>query len=261
MIESPQSFVVVEECRKAASQNGYRRELGEHEGWAHYGSTTARGTIYLAATGPNGPWHLALDHPGVVEELGLKPTDMPGPAISRFAFTALGDLYSALDRAYNLALALPDSPLKEFRMAAYGLPQQTEAERLTIQRVGQDIFRNRLFAYWEGRCPLTGITEPALLRASHIIPWKDCPDDSERLNIYNGLLLSALWDAAFDRGLVTFENDGKPKIAPSLGDAARSALRWHQPIALTDQHRARLSWHRAERFTEDDDGKCLRGTT
>lgn len=55
---------------------------------------------------------------------------------------------------------------------------------------------------------LTGISDTALLRASHIIPWKDCASDRERLDVHNGLLLSALWDAAFDRGLVTFGDDG-----------------------------------------------------
>ncbi|WP_246176464.1 HNH endonuclease [Rhodovulum strictum] len=35
------------------------------------------------------------------------------------------------------------------------------------------------------------------LTASHIIPWKDCTTDAERLDVHNGLLLSALWDAAF----------------------------------------------------------------
>ena len=68
--------------------------------------------------------------------------------------------------------------------------------------------------YWGGRCPITGITEPALLRASHIVPWADC-DDAQRLDVHNGLLLSALWDAAFDTGLVSFADDGTASPAPN----------------------------------------------
>ena len=68
-IESPQSFVVREECQKAASQNGFRRILAEEAGWAAFGSTTAHGTIHLAAAGLQGPWFLALDHGGVIAEL------------------------------------------------------------------------------------------------------------------------------------------------------------------------------------------------
>ena len=98
--------------------------------------------------------------------------------------------------------------------------------------------------YWQGRCPLTGITDPALLRASHIIPWAECESDAERLDVHNGLLLSALWDAAFDRALVTFDDDGKPQFSSGLSDRARAELRWNAPISLTDEHRRRLARHR-----------------
>ena len=94
MIEILQGFVVAEECRKAAWQNGYRRPMQEKAGWARYGSTTAKGTIYLSATGPSGPWFLALDHSGVVEELEHPRADMPGPGLARYAFTTLTKLYA-----------------------------------------------------------------------------------------------------------------------------------------------------------------------
>ena len=247
-VEAPQGFVISEECRKAAWQNGYRRSLGEEAGWTKFESTTARGSIHLAASGPEGPWFLALDHPGVIEELKLAPDDAPGPGIARYRFATLGELYNVLTAVYDLGLTLPEGPLEDFRAETGDLPRTTQAERLVIQRVGQDIFRDRLMTYWQGRCPLTGIINPALLRASHIVPWKDCPDDAERLNIFNGLLLSALWDAAFDKGLVTFDDDGRPQFAAELGEAARSELRWYQPVALTDKHRERLARHRAELF-------------
>ena len=104
--------------------------------------------------------------------------------------------------------------------------------------------------YWGNRCPLTGIQEADLLRASHIKPWARCDSDAERLDVHNGLLLSALWDAAFDRGLVTFEDDGTPVFVPSLGQATRSALCWAEPIALTTQHRVQLAWHRRNVFAK-----------
>jgi hypothetical protein len=43
------------------------------------------------------------------------------------------------------------------------------------------------------------------------VPWAEC-DDAQRLDVHNGLLLSALWDAAFDTG------------SPDLSDAARTRL-------------------------------------
>jgi len=249
-IEVPQSFVVVEECRKAAWQNGFRRQQGEQDGWARFASTTARGHIFLAAGGAAGPWFLALDHAGVIAELHLAAVDVPGPGLARYALAKLGALYDTLPRVYALGVSLPDGPLQTFIDKTKDLPRTTEAERLIVQRVGQDIFRERLLTYWGNRCPLTGIPEAELLRASHIKPWSKCESDAERLDVHNGLLLSALWDAAFDRGLITFEDDGTPRFAPSLGQAARSALCWAGPIVLTTQHRVQLAWHRHNVFAK-----------
>ncbi len=247
-IETPQSFIIKQECQKAAFDNGFRREMGIEGGWAHFQSTTASGNAWLAGSSDHGPWYLALDHNGVVTELGKEPVDMPGPGLARFAFDRLGPLYAAMERVYQLAVSLPDVPLDEFRKRTGKLPQTTETERLTVQRIGQDIFRSSLMDYWQGRCPLTGITEPELLRASHIVPWKNCESDAERLNVYNGLLLSALWDAAFDKGLVSFSDDGRPLFSVVLGKATREELHWNAPLSLAAQHRQQLTWHRNNKF-------------
>ncbi|OZA92180.1 MAG: restriction endonuclease [Azorhizobium sp. 39-67-5] len=244
MVEAPQSFIVREECEKAASQNGFRRVLGEEAGWAAFGSTTAEGKVHLGAAGGQGPWFLALDHVGVIAELGLPAADMPGPGRVRLAFDSLGALYGILRRVYELTISLPDAPLREFETQVADLPRATEVERLVVQRIGQDIFRAGLMDYWQGCCPLTGISDPDLLRASHIIPWADCESDAERLDVHNGLLLSALWDAAFDRALVTFDDEGRPEFAARLSEPARAELRWRSPISLTDEHRRRLARHR-----------------
>jgi len=248
MIKNPQSFVVREECEKATWQNGFRRKLGEADGWAAFASTTALGTIYLAAAGSQGPWFMALDHAGVIDELDLPAAQLPGPGIARYAFETLGQLYGALPRVYQLSASLPDAPLQEFEAKIKDLPTTTEVERLVVQRIGQNIFRERLIDYWQCRCPLTGITDKALLRASHIVPWKDCTSNAERLDVHNGLLLSALWDAAFDRGLVTFEDAGKPLFSPALSETGLSALHWQSPLQLTEKHRKKLAWHRQNLF-------------
>jgi hypothetical protein len=248
MIEAPQSFIIAEECDKATWQNGFRRKLGESAGWAGFSSTTVPGTIHLAAAGAQGPWFLALDHAGVIEELDMPAADMPGPGLACYAFGTLGQVYAVLARIYQLAASLPDAPLREFETKVKNLPKTTEAERLVVQRIGQDVFRSGLIEYWHGRCPLTSITDTALLRASHIIPWKDCASDAERLDVHNGLLLSALWDAAFDRGLVTFNDEGQPEYSASLSDSAITELRWQDPIPLTNKHRQRLTWHRLNVF-------------
>lgn len=244
---APQPFIIREECHKAAWQHGFRRVLKEQDGWAVFASTTAEGKIWLAAESAQGPWFLALDHPGVIQELRIAPADICGPGLARYTFPNLTALYAILPRMYQLAASLPDAPLNAFYRQTANLPKSTEAERLVVERIGQDIFRDSLLDYWQGRCPLTGITDPALLRASHIIPWSECADDAQRLDVYNGLLLSALWDAAFDRALVTFDDDGRPQFSPDLSPAAQHALQWSQPIPLTHLHRQALSSHR-DRF-------------
>lgn len=246
--QSPPPFVIRELIHKASWQNGFRCQLGEAEGWTHYGSTTAQGTLSLAAKNPEGPWYIALDHPGVIEELDWPTADIPGPGLQRYAFPNETALYKALPRIYQLSVTLPDAPLSQFQAKTANLPKTTEAERLVVQRVGQNIFRNSLMEYWKGRCPLTGITDPALLRASHIKPWAKCDSDAERLNVYNGLLLSAHWDAAFDAGLVTFDDTGNPIYSKSLTPEARKALQHNHLIPLNPKHRAQLEWHRSVHF-------------
>jgi hypothetical protein len=103
----------------------------------------------LAAAGKQGPWFLALDHVGVIAELSLPKAEMPGPGHARHIFNSLGELHAALRRSYELGVSLPDAPLKEFEAKTASLPKATEAERLIVQRIGQDIFRARLMDYWQ----------------------------------------------------------------------------------------------------------------
>ena len=251
IIKSPQSPIMRNEFQRATHNNGFRRELGDAkdwQGWTSFQSTTVPGTIHLAATDDQGPWFIALDHEGVIEALDFPPLSIPGPAHICYQLDTLSGLDAALRRIYQLAASLPDAPLRKFVAETKNLPKTTDAERLVVQRIGQDKFREGLLGYWQERCPLTGITDTSLLRASHIIPWGECRSDAERLDVHNGLLLSALWDAAFDRGLVTFDDDGKPQFSPILSDAARAELRWHNPIQLKDKHKKRLIWHRDNLF-------------
>ena len=75
----------------------------------------------------------------------------------------------------------------------------------TTTRVGQNFFRTAVLSAYNGRCCITGLSLPALLVASHIIPWRH--DSANRVNPRNGLLLSALHDKAFDSGFITIRDD------------------------------------------------------
>lgn len=150
--ESPPSFIVRTEAQKAASDNGYRIERGVNAGWLGYASTTAHGLIWIAGGAPQGPWFLSINHSGVAAEIGVLPASpIPGPGIASYLLATITELHAALDRVYKLAVSLPDAPLARFRMATAGLPNTTEAERLVVQRIGQDVFRAALMDYWGGR--------------------------------------------------------------------------------------------------------------
>ena len=63
-------------------------------------------------------------------------------------------------------------------------------------------FRTALLSTYEHTCCISGISQPELLVASHIVPWAD--NKEKRLDPANGLLLNSLLDRAFDQGLITF---------------------------------------------------------
>jgi hypothetical protein len=247
-VEDPPGFVVRTEAQKAAYDNGFRLERGLQSGWLCYGSTTVQGEIWLGGSSSAGPWALSIGHYGVAAEIGLAPSlEIKGPGAATFLFASLYELYVALDRTYRLAISLPDAPLRQFRSETVHMPRETETERLVIQRIGQALFRQALLKYWNGRCPLTGITETSLLRASHIVPWADCDTDTLRLDVHNGLLLSALWDAAFDSGLVSFADNGAILVSPQLSCDATFALaptNAKRLVGLTNAHCTNLARHR-----------------
>jgi hypothetical protein len=235
------------ELREAAWNHGYRRERDEADGLLFFASDIdVPGEIALAVAEHGAQWFLAIDHPGVAAELDAPPaTPVPQGKRAAYGFTEQSAMRAALHRVYDLSRSLPAAPLAEYEAEVAGLGD-TEVERLRKDRIGQDVFRRALLRYWDQRCPLTGIGEPELLRASHIVAWADCETDAERLNVHNGLLLAAHWDAAFDKGLVSFDDEGRALLTPDLSDEARAALSPErvQPLALTDEHRSRMERHR-----------------
>jgi predicted restriction endonuclease len=81
-------------------------------------------------------------------------------------------------------------------------------------RLGQSFFRKSVLASYNNRCCITGIPIPELLVASHILPWGKYPE--HRLNPSNGLCLAQTQDAAFDKGLVTLDEDYRLVLSPYL---------------------------------------------
>lgn len=93
-------------------------------------------------------------------------------------------------------------------------PQGHNRLGLVKQRVNQSFFRTAVLAIYDRKCCITGLSDTALLVASHIVPWSK--DESNRTNPQNGLCLNALHDRAFDCGLITIRTDYTVQVSSRL---------------------------------------------
>lgn len=75
-------------------------------------------------------------------------------------------------------------------------------QEISKARDGQGKYRELLLEQCR-YCPFTMISDERLLIASHIKPWA-AANDSEKIDPYNGYILSPLYDKLFDRGFITF---------------------------------------------------------
>ena len=124
--------------------------------------------------------------------------------------------------------------------------EDTETEALKKERLGQDKYRKRLEQLWNFRCSVTGVAIPEVLRASHAKPWKDCETGRERLDPYNGFLLTANLDALFDKFLITFTHQGKIRISRTLctADLEKLGISHNMQLRFIDKrHIPYLTYH------------------
>ncbi len=248
------SPVIASRLEKAAVDNGFDQELPREGDWLGFASTQCPLRIWLGTFG-DADFLATFSQQNVARALGQYGTPMAAPlprgALGGRTVTDIPALHHLLRRAFQLSKTLPDELLHSFEKQTAALPKSTEAERLVVQRVGQDVFRHGLLEYWEGRCAITGLAVPELLRASHIKPWADCASDAERLDVFNGLLLAPHLDAAFDRGFIMVADDGAVLVSSVLGGEDRRLLGIDAPLrvrALAEGHRAYLPWHRERVF-------------
>ena len=237
-----------------ATDNGFDVPLGRGD-WLASGSSQTTLRIWLSSP-EEYLFFAAVSRADVRDGLAGRAetvvTPLPNGAAGAFRVYHIADLHHLLRRAFQLSRTLPDALLDNFNDETANLPRTTEAERLVVQRVGQDIFRRGLLEFWDGRCAVTGLDVPELLRASHIKPWTDCATDSERLDVFNGLLLAPHLDAAFDAGFITVAEHGAVLISRDFTFAARSALGLNDSSlkveGLERTHERYLRWHRANVF-------------
>ncbi|MEI7676939.1 MAG: helix-turn-helix domain-containing protein [Bacteroidales bacterium] len=125
----------------------------------------------------------------------------------------------------------------------------TEKSTLMLARVGQGKFRKQLIEYWNG-CSITGFNRFDLLVASHIKPWKDS-NNSERIDVYNGLLLLPNYDKLFDRGYINFDRKGKILFSKLISDNDKNTFGLSDNVKLINlevNHIKYLEFHRENCF-------------
>jgi putative restriction endonuclease len=135
--------------------------------------------------------------------------------------------------------------------------EKTETISEVRRRIGQNLFRDAVLNNYDECCAVTQLNLRPLLIASHILPWATHPQN--RLEIENGICLSRLHDAAFDSGLISFDDD----LCLLISSVLRSALPktvveenfltyegqpLHLGIKAVSPSRAHLAFHRKNIF-------------
>lgn len=158
-------------------------------------------------------------------------------------------MYSAALNSYKQFLSLTcqiaiaddiDNIIKDKKIS------ETEKSTLVKARVGQGKFRENLIGYWKS-CALTGYGSTQFLIASHIKPWCDSNND-ERLDTYNGLLLLANLDKAFDLGYITFSDVGNIIVSEFIEKPELLGINKDMHIHLVSEHQKYMEFHRNEVF-------------
>jgi putative restriction endonuclease len=129
---------------------------------------------------------------------------------------------------------------------------QTEKESVVKSRRGQGLFKTRLTAI-EGQCRVTKISNPNHLIASHIKPWAKCDNNQERLDGNNGLLLAPHIDHLFDKGYISFDNNGDLLISEyaDLNSLAKMGVDVGKPVnvgAFNEEQCGYLEYHQEAVF-------------
>lgn len=126
---------------------------------------------------------------------------------------------------------------------------KTTLEQVVLARLGQGEFREAVLQLWSDQCAVTGVTLKEVIRASHIKPWRSCTN-KERLNPKNGLPLVASLDALFDRGLISFTDEGDMLISHSITSKQKSLLGVPSRLRqrLDSMQKTFMHYHRAHIF-------------
>lgn len=225
------------------------------DGYPEYSKVPSRNGHYFPSRTDLDIWPIIREfHFGYIQKVTEKYDHLRIDSQRKHAPAVLQYLEEQLQKEIpkpNFGILPEQDQLEEIKKLEYtykDLPE-TEREAVVKSRIGQGEFRKRLVEYWS-ECAVTGCGESRLLKASHIKPWRDS-DNSERINVFNGLLLTPNLDSAFDQGFITFDNEGKIIISKKLSEKERKILGIHPDMKLRriePRHVEYLAYHRENLF-------------
>lgn len=168
-----------------------------------------------------------------------------GYAVDIHSMKGLKQLLALLD---PLTFKVEKNLLDEITEETVNLPTDSTTRKTIVDaRIGQGAYRTSLISLW-GTCAVTNTSTLEMLKASHIKPWKDS-DNKERLDKFNGLLLSAHLDSAFDNGLISFADTGEIIISPSFTEAKHFSIDPSMKLKqVFEENKPYLAYHRTNVF-------------
>lgn len=166
---------------------------------------------------------------------------------SKYAYSDFG---SALNKYRKFILADYEPIISDLESIVNDSIPETEKRELRKARIGQGVFRKELISLW-GKCSVTRFEKTEILIASHILPWRKSTN-FQRLDKFNGLLLLPNYDKLFDKGLISFENNGKIIISYKISVVEQRILGINENdklFQINDENIKYLKLHR-EIFNE-----------
>ena len=126
-----------------------------------------------------------------------------------------------------------------------------EKEIITKARINQSKFREMLLEKYS-KCCLCSVSNPDLLVASHIKPWS-VSTPQEKVDINNGLLLCPNHDKLFDKGFITFTDEGEIIISDKLNmvDRVYMNVKDGMHVDFTEAGKQYIKYHRENEFKQE----------
>lgn len=158
-----------------------------------------------------------------IPQKGMSKTSSADRALWNEFMENSTDIADQAEALYESRVLTPDSSTPNNQFKEFKIPTgETETIREIKTRRVQSFFRRSVLQSYNHRCAVSGLAVPQLLIASHITPWAE--NENQRANPSNGIALNALYDKAFDRHLISFDENFALVISQKLKQQSKDKV-------------------------------------